>query len=38
MLMLFKVVFTTGATVNECAKALLSAGAVEVKVLTAARA
>jgi ComF family protein len=31
-------VFTTGSTVNECSKALLAAGAAEVRVLTAARA
>jgi ComF family protein len=31
-------VFTTGATVNECARALKAAGAEEVRVLTAARA
>jgi len=30
-------VFTTGATVNECAKVLKEAGAVEVRVLAAAR-
>jgi predicted amidophosphoribosyltransferase len=30
-------VFTTGATVNECAKTLLAAGATEVAVYTLAR-
>lgn len=30
-------VFTTGATVNECSKVLIEAGAAEVRVLTAAR-
>jgi predicted amidophosphoribosyltransferase len=31
-------VMTTGATVNECARALLAAGARRVEVLTLARA
>ncbi len=35
--MLFDDVFTTGSTVNECAEALLCAGAREVKVLTVFR-
>ena len=36
-LLLIDDVFTTGATVNECAKALLAAGAAEVAVYTLAR-
>ncbi len=36
-LLLVDDVFTTGATVNECAKALLAAGAAEVAVYTLAR-
>ena len=36
-LLLIDDVFTTGATVNECAKALMAAGAVEVAVYTLAR-
>ena len=36
-LLLIDDVFTTGATVNECAKTLLGAGAAEVAVYTLAR-
>jgi predicted amidophosphoribosyltransferase len=36
-LLLIDDVFTTGATVNECAKVLLAAGAAEVAVYTLAR-